>query len=817
MSTQYSCKNLNRRAAVLTARDTHGNPVLNGIDYLEVTSGDEKTLTVYFLFPLPGAANAVPPGPAPALTAENVIIQGGVRITGITVGNVSSSGSTLTVKVNAAGDFSTYTLSLVANSGTNSTTPPPGFDPQLASVDFSFKVACPSNFDCQQPATCPAPALPSAQIDYLAKDYASFRQLILDRMQLTIPAWQETHSPDIGVALVELLAYAGDQLSYFQDAVATEAYLGTARLRTSVRRHARLLDYFMHDGCNARAWIYLAASPSNPELVSAGTEFLTETNQPAVLVPQANVSAALSAGAQVFQALYGITVHPELNEIDFYTWSDGQCCLPKGATTATLSDTGAGALLQVGDPVLFEEVVSPVTGAPADADPSHRQVVRLTQVTLGQDPLNGTKVIQIAWAQADQLTFAMSLSTVITSGTGEVAVPNVSVARGNLLLADAGLAQTPETLPALPSAAWPYRPKLQNPGLSFAMAYDDVASRAQPTAGVLVQDPRQALPLITLGGSGSTWTPVRDLLSSGRNAFQFVVETENDGGARLRFGDGVLGAAPIGGLTATYRTGNGSQSNVGAESIVNVVATPAVPLTGITTVRNPLAAQGGVDPETLDEVRQFAPWAFRTQERAVTVADYATVAERQPEVRQAHATLRWTGSWYTMFVTVDRINGQPVDSTFRNTVRAYLEQYRLAGYDVEIEAPVFVPLDIAFSVCVAPGYFRSAVELSLLNTFSNKVLPNGQLGFFHPDNFTFGQPIYLSRVIAAAMQTPGVLWVDINDTPPSPNHFKRWGQASEGETAAGLISLGPTEIARLDNDPSEPENGKIQFFLEGGL
>jgi hypothetical protein len=67
------------------------------------------------------------------------------------------------------------------------------------------------------------------------------------------------------------------------------------------------------------------------------------------------------------------------------------------------------------------------------------------------------------------------------------------------------------------------------------------------------------------------------------------------------------------------------------------------------------------------------------------------------------------------------------------------------------------------------------------------------------------------------MQVPGVLWVDTNDTPPSPNHFKRWGQASEGETAAGLINFGPTEIGRLDNDPSEPENGKIQFFLEGGL
>ncbi len=121
-------------------------------------------------------------------------------------------------------------------------------------------------------------------------------------------------------------------------------------------------------------------------------------------------------------------------------------------------------------------------------------------------------------------------------------------------------------------------------------------SRNQPAAGLLLQDPRQALPFIALGGGGSIWTPVRDLLSSGRNAFQFVVETENNGAARLRFGDGTLGAPPVGGLIATYRTGNGAQTNVGAESISHVVTTAAVPLTGITAVRNPLPAQGGSRP-----------------------------------------------------------------------------------------------------------------------------------------------------------------------------------------------------------------------------
>jgi hypothetical protein len=67
------------------------------------------------------------------------------------------------------------------------------------------------------------------------------------------------------------------------------------------------------------------------------------------------------------------------------------------------------------------------------------------------------------------------------------------------------------------------------------------------------------------------------------------------------------------------------------------------------------------------------------------------------------------------------------------------------------------------------------------------------------------------------MQVPGVRWVDADDTFPKPNRFKRWGQSSHGELAAGQIPLDRLEIARLDNDPNRPENGKIEFFLEGGL
>ena len=55
-------------------------------------------------------------------------------------------------------------------------------------------------------------------------------------------------------------ALAGDYLSYHQDAIGTEAYLATARRRLSVVRHARLLDYFLVEGCNARTWLALTVA-----------------------------------------------------------------------------------------------------------------------------------------------------------------------------------------------------------------------------------------------------------------------------------------------------------------------------------------------------------------------------------------------------------------------------------------------------------------------------------------------------------------------------------------------------------------------------
>ena len=442
--TSNSCGD-DHRLAVLEASGTGGVPALNGIEYVDV-GADQQTLTVHLV-------HEVPKG----LTEANVRIDGGRRITGIRVlpfqiaehHRGARASSQFTIKTDRAGDFSPYVLRLVDadSSGRPGTTPLAGFDRFYGAVEFDFKVDCPTGLDFAQAPSCPPAARQEPEIDYLTKDYAGFLQLMYDRMALTIPGWTERHAPDEGVALVEVLAYTGDYLSYLQDAVATEAYLGTARQRISVRRHARLVDYVMHDGCNARTWVCLSVAPAVP---SAKIDF-DPSPSPSPLKPPVQfltgIQAAGSSLPVVFEVVSprSLTVYQAHNEIYFYTWGNRECCLSRGATTATLwsgkdayqKDATVPLSLNPGDVLIFEEVTGPKTGVMADADSSHRQAVRLTSVTEVTDPLLGHLVYDVEWAQEDQLAFTLCIST-IGAAPGCAERRNVSVARGNVVLVDQG-------------------------------------------------------------------------------------------------------------------------------------------------------------------------------------------------------------------------------------------------------------------------------------------------------------------------------------------------------------------------------------------
>lgn len=532
MSQALVCLDADRRRTLLEQG-------WNGLDYVEVTD-EPPSLCVHFF-------GKIPEG----LSAANLRITGGRRIRDLKILSVQVNHTEdpeldecLHITLDNKGDFSTYTLCLV---NLPAAVPPdvameaavvrPRFDPRYLCVEFRFRQDCPADLDCQDDGSCPPEPPPEPDMNYLAKDYQTFRQLILDRLALVMPDWQERHVPDLGITLVELLAYAGDYLSYYQDAVATEAYLGTARQRISVRRHGRLMDYRLHEGCNARAWLAVDTN-IDTSVDPSQIFFITKVDgwsfpEGKLLVPGDLQGTALST-YEAFEPLVdaattSIPLYAAHDEIPFYTWGDELCCLPKGSTGATLLDESTSAStsasmnaegvvtkprvlhLNKGDDLLLEEVLGPHTGNAADANPAHRWVVRLTAVTPDVDPVYGRTVLNIAWSQEDALPFPLCLSARLPAPDCTT-LKKVSVARGNVILVDHGLTLPTELVGGVPTQdlvqtcacegavvdvmamPGPFEPTLQKAPLTYAQPL----AAAPAASPLLSQDPRQALPRVVL-------------------------------------------------------------------------------------------------------------------------------------------------------------------------------------------------------------------------------------------------------------------------------------------------------------------------------
>ncbi|HET8988392.1 MAG TPA: hypothetical protein VFN43_07755, partial [Humibacillus sp.] len=524
----------------------------------------------------------------------------------------------LVVRTSSSGDWSTYTLRLVGPGGAGA---PSGIDLPLSTSPFTFTVDCPSDLDCAPPLETVAVAPDLLPGDYLARDYEALRSRLLDRLATLLPDWTDRNAADPAVMLVELFAALGDRLAYWQDAVAVEAYLGTARRRTSVRRHARLLDYIVHEGCSART--LLAFTTDSDLTLPGGTPVTDLPVQPGVAVR--SPIEAVELGGTVFETAADVAVRPERNALPLHAWGDPSHCLRVGATAAFVSTpSGIDPDLLAGDLVVL--VDRPIGGVPREGDPSRRFAVRLVEdARPHDDPLAPSLTVwELRWGAADALTAPLVVST---PGTDEA----LAVALANIVVADhgAGVVDEPLVPPTVLESA-DYRPRLQRPGLSRV---DRSLPATASAADLAMPDARSAAPWLDLYDGQRTWTPRPDLLGSGRLATHLVVEPEPGGISRLRFGDGVGGRAPVSGSTAlaTYRVGGGASGNNAPDRLTRLLALAdgrdPVGAGGVVSVWNPLPGKGGTDPERLEQVRQLAPAAFRQQLRAVTSADYAAVAE----------------------------------------------------------------------------------------------------------------------------------------------------------------------------------------------
>lgn len=866
------------RRNVVLAAPSHP---LNGIDYVEYRRDllappvQRHRIEIHFLKAPPAALIGAP-------TAFS--IEGGVRIVGVTPRDVIANPTDplcLVVFVDREGDFSTYWLHCAD----------PTIDPERSESAFSFKAGCPSEFDCRPRHDCDPPAFVEPALDYLAKDYQSFRRLMMDLAPQLNPDFTERNPADLAVTLIELFAYVGDYLSYFQDAAATEAFFDTCRHRISAGRHARLIDYRMHNGRNAWCFVQFDVEDGVNGTVLAGTKLVTrlveplrgEPAPPGLIIPPGSAdfdSDPVLLDATVFETAAPVRVIAGRNLLRIHDWGDAACCLARGAREAWLyavRPQGADLVasrpdLIAGEYVLLEEVVGCVTGLPADADPHHRQVVRLEFAGPAEDPVFRDRLVagaltpaaaadtklpllHVRWGERDATNIPFCLSVELAA-SGQL-VPNVTIVRGNVTPADHGRtivrqwpdAAHPETeLPSLDpgSGRWPVDVQALGEGpLTFqsmpsdpVYAPDGRLATGRHDLGVPAE---QASAAITVnyawaGLDNELYVPVPTLIGSDLYDTHFVTEVDNSGKALLRFGDDQYGRRPVrpDSARARYRLGNGRRGNIGHSALAHIVTPEAadlvdpanlggatLPFPALVALRQPLAATGGVDPQSIEEVRQLAPEAFRAVTyRAVSEADYEAAARLIEGVAAAKASFVWTGSWHTVCVSIHPTDtnallrlpggGAILKPAFAASVAAALGRYRLAGYDLVITAAIYVPIELEIQLCVAKGHFRGDVLEAASDALSNRLLPGNRRGFFYPANFAFGEPVYASRIYALLQDIDGVESARILV-------MKRYWSSPNGELERGLVPLGPAEIARLDNDRNQPEFGVLRLTAVGGL
>ena len=281
------------------------------------------------------------------------------------------------------------------------------------------------------------------------------------------------------------------------------------------------------------------------------------------------MKTALDAGAEPFELVEPVTLYTAHNGIRFHTWSDDECCLPQGATQAFLRDDAANRLrLRAGDVLVLQALASTTTGLLVDAD--HRQrhggaaravdpEAPLTDGVRGvpairRDPVTDQPFVEIAWDDGDALPFALCLSKRI----GGALVTDMAGASANVALADhGGTAPRADDLAALPGGRVPrypldrtaIAPLTQQSRVKVAGSDQPVSDRhdgeRQCRAGLRHRRRAPGARRAQRRRPAALECAARPARERRAEAAEFVVETENDGHAVLRFGDGVNGRAPL--------------------------------------------------------------------------------------------------------------------------------------------------------------------------------------------------------------------------------------------------------------------------------
>ena len=151
-------------------------------------------------------------------------------------------------------------------------------------------------------------------------------------------------------------------------------------------------------------------------------------------------------------------------------------------------------------------------------------------------------------------------------------------------------------------------------GYSPALDYTPEAPYNEDVVHVYVDD----------GTTYTEWTRVENFLLASSVSKVYTYTTNEYGEGVVEFGNGISGRIPSKNarIEATYRIGGGIETNVGANTIVEMENKPA---SVIRTFNPDTAFILGSDAESIESAKVKAPASLRSLDRAVTTKDYEDI------------------------------------------------------------------------------------------------------------------------------------------------------------------------------------------------
>ena len=692
-------------------------------------------------------------------------------------------------------------------------------------------------------------------LDYATRDYDGFRQLLLSVIDRQDTGWTERAAADLGVMVVELLAYELDRLAYAGDRVAEESFLATARRRESARRHAALGDHTLDRGNATRGfqWFQLArntsltlpartavASPIDPADPDA-TRVFAETLDDARLDARRNwfvLTRAALANTRMLRLASGEDASPDLRALGL----------------------AAGMTLIVGTPFAPEPGMAPTTpGEPLQL--ARGEIVRIATVMPHGVELEralDTTWPEGAWVLGNVVEIRRGLTSAITVlGTGGAALgelPNAQIlqlrmdvvrrlraevedvratwsARPSLTAAWTTACQTMtavrRTLAHADLTSYDVRDARQRAALLLLAApLDDAADGfrhiltaighevpdelralarvAVPRQGLALppidepvlwmdgDDARSATLHIAVDGDDS-WREQPDLLRSAPDDHHYVVEIDGSSQVTLRFGDGVTGAMlPADSqVTGWWVTGDESGEDLRAGALGATLLAQPAVL----ATSNPLPTTGGRPPEPLDGLAARIESALDIPAIPITREDYQILLERRAGIAEAAVTVR--GSVVDLVI---RPAAGAAASQVLDTTRAWLDTARLAGATVTVRLPRPLVIDIAVVVDVHPDVsaadLRDRLQRALATAFSDV-----QAALTEQPPALLGKTRERAEIYRLVEAVPGVRWSQLIG-------FDRAGGTAVREAIVPAFD----QVVRCAGDDEQPSSGQIAIW-----